>query len=43
MNQKRRPKKTTVPVFRHLRNAISRSKKQETVRTFFGFAIALQV
>jgi hypothetical protein len=42
MNQKRAPKKKTVPVFRHLLNAISRSKKQETVRTFFGVAIPLK-
>jgi len=34
--KKRRPEKTTVPVFRQLHMAISRSKKQDTVRTFSG-------
>jgi hypothetical protein len=34
------PEKTTVPVFRHLRIAIFRSKKQDTVRTFSGLAHA---
>jgi len=34
--RKKSPEKTTVPVFRQLRNAIYRSKKQEAVRTFSG-------
>jgi hypothetical protein len=35
-SQAGRPEKTTVPVFHHLRIAPSRSKKQDTVRTFSG-------
>jgi len=35
-NQKNVPKKKTVPVFRHLRKAIFRSKKQSPVLAFFG-------
>jgi len=34
--KKRSPEKTTAPVFRHLRGAISRSKKQGAVRAFSG-------
>jgi hypothetical protein len=36
VTKKKRPEKTTVPVFLHLRYAIFRSKKQEAVRTFSG-------
>jgi hypothetical protein len=35
--KKMRPEKTTMSVFRLLRNAIFRSKKQDMVRTFSGF------
>jgi len=36
----RRSQKTTASVFRHLRMAIYRSKKQSAVRSFSGFSIA---
>jgi len=39
--KKKSPEKTTGSVFRHLRNAIFRSKKQSPVRTFSGLPTQL--